>query len=104
MKIIASNTQQINQNLQRVSDNITKESPSSSESLSFQGRLGDGLRNVADAQHNAAEIATNFELGTENDLAKVMVSQQVSSLAFQLTLNVRNKALSAYKDIMNMPV
>ena len=46
----------------------------------------------------------NRTLGTENDLAKVMVSQQVSSLAFQLTLNVRNKALSAYKDIMNMPV
>ena len=54
MKIIASNTQQINQNLQRVSDNITKESPSSSENLSFQERLGDGLRNVADAQQDAA--------------------------------------------------
>ena len=104
MKIIASNTQQINQNLQRFSDNITKERPSSSENLSFQERLGDGLRNVAEAQQDAAEIAKNFELGTENDLAKVMVSQQVSSLAFQLTLNVRNKALSAYKDIMNMPV
>ena len=44
------------------------------------------------------------QLDVVNDLAKVMVSQQVSSLAFQLTLNVRNKALSAYKDIMNMPV
>ena len=71
---------------------------------SFQERLGDGLKNVAQAQNTAAELAKNFELGTENDLAKVMVSQQVSSLAFQLTLNVRNKAISAYKDIMNMPV
>ena len=61
-------------------------------------------QNVANAQNNAAELAKSFELGTEHDLAKVMVSQQVSSLAFQLTLNVRNKALSAYKDIMNMPV
>jgi flagellar hook-basal body complex protein FliE len=34
----------------------------------------------------------------------VMINQQVSSLGFQLTLNVRNKMLSAYKDIMNMPV
>jgi len=33
-----------------------------------------------------------------------MVSQQVSSLGFQMVLNVRNKMLSAYKDIMNMPV
>ena len=59
--------------------------------MSFQERLGDGLRNVAEAQKDVAQIAKNFELGTENDLAKVMVSQQVSSLAFQLTLNVRIK-------------
>ena len=105
MKVTASNTQQVvNQNLTKIDKNVGKESSINSENLSFQERLGDGLRNVANAQKDAAEIAKNFELGTENDLAKVMVSQQVSSLAFQLTLNVRNKALSAYKDIMNMPV
>ena len=43
-------------------------------------------------------------MGMENDISKVMVNQQVSSLGFQLTLNVWNKVLSAYKDIMNMPV
>mgnify|MGYP003329637748 CR=1 FL=1 len=75
-----------------------------SDNPSFQERLGDGLRNVADVQKDAAELAKNFELGTENDIAKVMVSQQVSSLAYQLTNNVRNKALSANKDIMNMTV
>jgi flagellar hook-basal body complex protein FliE len=66
--------------------------------------LEDGLEQVAQTQNDAANLAKNYELGLENDLAKVMVGQQVSSLAFQLTLNVRNKALSAYKDIMNMPV
>ena len=71
---------------------------------SFVQRLEDGLKQVADTQQNAATLAQNYELGLENDLAKVMVGQQVSSLAFQLTLNVRNKALSTYKDIMNMPV
>ena len=104
MKITASNTQQINQNLLKASNNLSQDKSSRSEELSFQERLGGGLRNVAEAQKDAAQIAKSFELGTENDIAKVMVSQQVSSLAFQLTLNVRNKALSAYKDIMNMPV
>jgi len=33
-----------------------------------------------------------------------MVNQQISSLGFQLTMNVRNKALTAYKEIINMPV
>jgi len=72
--------------------------------VQFSSRLSDALQSVAEAQNDAAQITRNFELGRETDLAKVMVSQQVSSLGFQLTLNVRNKVLSAYKDIMNMPV
>ena len=72
--------------------------------VSFIQRLEAGINEVSKAQNEAANLAQNYELGTENDLTKVMVGQQVSSLAFQLTLNVRNKALSAYKDIMNMPV
>ena len=104
MKITASNTQQVTQNLAKSTNQTFQESMKVSDNPSFQERLGAGLRNVADVQKDAAELAKNFELGTENDIAKVMVSQQVSSLAFQLTLNVRNKALSAYKDIMNMPV
>ena len=55
-------------------------------------------------QKIAADTTRNFELGIENDLTKVMINQQISSLGFQLTLNTRNKVLSAYKDIMSMPV
>ena len=70
----------------------------------FSDRLGGAIKEVANAQNNAANLTKAYELGTENDISKVMISQQVSSLGFQLTLNVRNKMLSAYKDIMNMPV
>jgi flagellar hook-basal body complex protein FliE len=70
----------------------------------FAERIGSALREVALAQNSAASMTKAYELGMENDLSKVMVSQQVSSLGFQMTLNVRNKMLSAYKDIMNMPV
>ena len=93
MKITASNTQQAVQNLAKNTNQTFQENVKTSDNPSFQDRLGDGLKNVAEAQSDAAEIAKNFELGTENDLAKVMVSQQVSSLAFQLTLNVRNLSL-----------
>ena len=72
--------------------------------MPFADRLGDAIREVAVAQNAAANLTKSYELGIENDLSKVMVSQQVSSLGFQMTLNVRNKMLSAYKDIMNMPV
>ena len=70
----------------------------------FISDVSDALNNVAKAQNDAADITKKYELGTEQDLTKVIVNQQISKLAFQLTLNVRNKVLSAYKDIMNMPV
>ena len=71
---------------------------------SFSDRFVDSLNAVAEAQNTSKTMTQNYELGKENDLAKVMVAQQVSSLGFQLALNFRNKALSAYKDILNMPV
>lgn len=70
----------------------------------FGERLGSALRTVADAQAKAAEAATAFETGKTENLAGVMIEQQVASLGFQMTLSVRNKALGAYRDIMNMPV
>jgi len=105
MKLNAS-TMQIPQQLGNASNpsKLAQNGQNPTLSPSFSDRLEDGLKQVAQAQNSAATLAQNYELGLENDLAKVMVGQQVSSLAFQLTLNVRNKALSAYKDIMNMPV
>ena len=70
----------------------------------FGDRISTAIKSVADSQSQSAQISKDFELGRETDLSKVMVQQQVSSIGFQLTLNVRNKLLSAYKDIMNMPV
>ena len=70
----------------------------------FGNQIKDALDSVANAQENSKTLAQDFELGKEHDLTKVMVSQNISSLAFQMTLNVRNKMLNAYKDIMNMPV
>ena len=70
----------------------------------FGERITNAIDQVAAAQNKTAGLVKAYEMGMENDISKVMVNQQVSSLGFQLTLNVRNKVLSAYKDIMNMPV
>ena len=70
----------------------------------FGNQIKDALDSVANAQENSKILSQNYELGKEHDLTKVMVSQNISSLAFQMTLNVRNKMLNAYKNIMNMPV
>ena len=70
----------------------------------FSKKLNDAFNSVAESQNNAAKITKDYELGKETDLTKVIMQQQISSIAFQMTLNVRNKLLSSYKDIMNMPV
>ena len=67
-------------------------------------KINDAIKEVADSQSKANQITKDYELGKETDLTKVVMQQQVANIAFQLTLNVRNKVLSAYKDIMNMPV
>ena len=71
---------------------------------SFTKRLQESLNSVAQAQKDAAQSVVDYETGKHNDLTKVMVDQQISSIGFQMTLNVRNKALSAYQEIMKMPV
>ena len=70
----------------------------------FSKKISDALNSVNENQNKASEITKAYELGKETDLTKVIVQQQISSIAFQMTLNVRNKVLSSYKDIMNMPV
>ena len=70
----------------------------------FSKKINEAINSVADSQNKAAQITKDYELGKETDLTKVIMQQQISSIAFQMTLNVRNKVLSSYKDIMNMPV
>ena len=70
----------------------------------FSKKINDVINSVAESQNKASKITKDYELGKETDLTKVILQQQVSNIAFQMTLNVRNKVLSSYKDIMNMPV
>ena len=100
-----SNTQETVKKLQENIINTTRQSVSdNTDSGNFLSNIEKAIQNVSDTQKQSAEITKNFELGFESDLTKVMIQQQLSSLGFQMTLNVRNKVLSAYKDIMNMPV
>ena len=45
-----------------------------------------------------------FDRGEDVPLTNVVLAMQKSSLAFEATLQVRNKVLKAYEDILNMPV
>ncbi len=70
----------------------------------FTSALKGALEKVNGLQNEAGEAAAAFERGETTDIAAVMLAKQKASVSFEATLQVRNKLLSAYKDIMSMPV
>ena len=62
------------------------------------------VEKVNTAQMAASKIAASYERGEGVPLTDVVLSMQKSSLSFEATLQVRNKVLKAYEDILNMPV
>lgn len=71
---------------------------------SFGKTMTDALKSVSDQQSVASNMSAAYERGDTHDIVSVMVERQKASLGFEATLQVRNKLLSAYRDIMNMPV
>lgn len=70
----------------------------------FADTLRGALDNVNAAQSRSSELAAGYERGEVTDIAKVMLARQEAGIAFEATLQVRNKLLSAYQDIMRMGV
>jgi flagellar hook-basal body complex protein FliE len=52
----------------------------------------------------AADTKANFEASGDVSVTDVLIDSQRASVAFEATLQVRNKVLKAYQDVMNMPV
>jgi len=70
----------------------------------FAQTMTDALQVVNAQQGKASAMSAAYERGETNDIVSVMVERQKASIGFEATLQVRNKLLSAYRDIMNMPV
>ncbi|GAA4045024.1 flagellar hook-basal body complex protein FliE [Parerythrobacter jejuensis] len=73
-----------------------------SDGPDFAGTLKSAVQEVSAAQSRSSELAAAYERGEVTDIAQVMLARQESGVAFEATLQVRNKLLSAYQDIMRM--
>lgn len=73
--------------------------------VNFADVLNGALKDVSAAQSEARAMAQNFSAGDPSvNLQDVMVNLQKANLSFQQMVQVRNRLVSAYQDIMNMPV
>ena len=71
----------------------------------FSSMFKDALDKVNDMQATSGQLQEAYLRGDSNvDITRVMVASQKSSIAFQAVVQVRNKLVESYKDIMNMPV
>ena len=70
----------------------------------FGNALNSALQQVSSTQNRAEDLSAAYERGDVTDVAKVMLARQEAGVAFEATLQVRNRLLSAYQDIMRMGV
>jgi len=72
---------------------------------SFAGELQVSLQRINQLQQTASSQTNAFQAGsTEVSLVDVMADSQKASVAFQMGVQVRNRLLTAYKDVMAMQV
>jgi flagellar hook-basal body complex protein FliE len=77
----------------------------SAGTVDFASALKSSLDQVNQTQTQAQDLAQRFETGdTTVSLSDAMIALQKSSISFQQTVQVRNKLVSAYQEIMAMGV
>lgn len=79
--------------------------PSGVAKVDFADALKNSISQVSEAQLKAGEMGRAFTAGDDKvSLSDVMINMQKASIGFQATVQVRNKLVSAYQEIMNMQV
>ncbi len=71
----------------------------------FASLLKQSIDSVNTSQQTAGKLSQAFEIGDADvSLAEVMIASQKADISFQAMVQVRNKLVEAYKDVMNMPL
>lgn len=84
---------------------ISVQKPQGAGKVDFSEALKASLNQVNKVQVEAEKLGKNFAMGDDSvSLSDVMIAGQKANISFQATVQVRNKLVSAYHDIMNMQV
>lgn len=84
---------------------IKKTSNSKEENnLSFKSIFEDALNNYVDAEAQVDEDIYKLSVGESDDLHNLMINTKKAELSLELVIQLRNKALDAYNEIMRMGI
>lgn len=70
----------------------------------FGEYLSEALNNVNKLQQNAEQASVNLAAGKIQDVSEVVIAAEKATIALQLTMQVRNKIVDAYQEVMRMQV
>ncbi|HEX4278849.1 MAG TPA: flagellar hook-basal body complex protein FliE [Bryobacteraceae bacterium] len=85
----------------KIPDSFTPTGATDSSSA-FSSILTDTISGLQSAQTNADSAIQNFLTGENDDLHTTVLATQRAEMAFELGLQVRNKVVSAYQEVMKM--
>lgn len=87
------------------SQNQTKATEVNSIQSDFSTILKESINAVSETQQEATRLSDAFQSGDPNvKMSEVMIALQKSNVSFQGMMQVRNKLVSAYQEIMNMQI
>jgi flagellar hook-basal body complex protein FliE len=81
-----------------------KISDKKTDSPSFQDHLSSSIKDINQSQREADKMSTNLITGKDQNIHETMLAATKAELSFNLMVQIRNKALEAYQEIMRMPV
>ena len=70
----------------------------------FGDAISRGIENVSNLQQNADDMLAQFASGGNVQIHEVMAATSKATLGMQIMVEVRNRALEAYQQIMNIQV
>lgn len=83
---------------------VNKISDTGSGSVSFADMLKTAINNVNDLQINSDNLTNELAAGKTDNIHEVMIAGEKADLALQFTMQIRNKVLDAYTEIMRMQI
>ncbi len=90
--------------LDQISSDISAQKGSDQATGSFESTLSGFINNVNDLQNSANNAIDQMATGQAADVHEVMVAMEKAKISFDLLMEVRNKMLDAYKQIMQMQI
>lgn len=80
------------------------EEQSSQPEVSFGNYLQSALEKVSDLENQSSQLKTDFAAGKTDSITDVLIASEKATVALQYTIQIRNKILDAYSEIMRMQI